>query len=418
MRRQDSWGTGYKYVSSLYQRQNNGEGVSIPNFSDLLESVELVSLIGYDIPDFTARKNAGELLPCTPFDRLGYSGSATGTWRWDWPENNYPYQWERCNGNYISKKMGWVPSLGTMTDYLSDHGDALVQSAAASIMGKSQDALTFVYEFGKTMNMVRTVGLRMRRLIEDPDLCKIRDAWLEGRYGWRPLVYDLIGFHEAVGRVLECRTRWTQMVGLQETNSRMVYADEGLDYIGAKCEESYTYFDSWHCSYRGFVAADIELPAFRINPTLTAWEIIPYSFVVDWFVGVSTALNAIEFSMRNTGYVASNGHLLTISRTGERDPITSWRAPGWEKAVPSITATSQCTCSWSHRQPRRLSIIPQLKTPSSWSQAIDTLALVTQGLPCRKKGRKGGMKALERTPKNLTPEQKRAVLSLFPDRVL
>jgi hypothetical protein len=230
--------------------------------------------------------------------------------------------------------------------------------------------------------MVKTVKDRLLDLYTNPKLSKFRDAWLEGRYGWRPLIGDLQTLYDMVVRVKESRTRWTNAVGLTEGSFDRSIVDHGVDSIGGYIRELYEYNDSWKCSHRGYVCADIELPTFRMNPLLTGWELIPLSFVFDWFVGIGTALDAMEFNMRKLQSVSASGHKLTVTRNCYRVPWDGWRNASATSlgGVFTVEAEGNCTVLWTKRQPRLVNFTPQWNVSLDWMKAIDMLALISQRL--------------------------------------
>jgi hypothetical protein len=128
-------------------------------------------------------------------------------------------------------------------------------------------------------------------------------------------------------------------------------------------------------SLRGSVVADIEVPAFQFNPLQAAWEIIPLSFVVDWFVNVGKTLNALSFSNLVKGYAASTGVKVHVERSYVTN-IVSLASPyisgGYEQ-----TASSEA--DYEMRQPRRLQLtVPQFMTRMNGFKALDLVLLVMQ----------------------------------------
>lgn len=128
-------------------------------------------------------------------------------------------------------------------------------------------------------------------------------AWLEYRYGWRPLILDtatLIKKADA-GLSSSLKVRYVGRSGQRnEFNysapfSTTIYGDTsvaGTSALNVKCRVSagVIYQVSNETESDGLarsLGTRVEdLPA-------TAWEIIPFSFVVDWFVGVGDWIQAV-----------------------------------------------------------------------------------------------------------------------------
>lgn len=135
--------------------------------------------------------------------------------------------------------------------------------------------------------------------------------WLAYRYGWLPLISDAYGTAKAIFdslqrppvKVINARTMWTSP---PSTKTRPMSLESSLDYTGTSGVPDSEWFQ-WRLSrsgtqvYRvstGFVfeytrdAIDTSLlnSLGLMNPAKLAWELVPYSFIVDWFVNVSDVL--------------------------------------------------------------------------------------------------------------------------------
>jgi len=165
---------------------------------------------------------------------------------------------------------------------------------------------------------------------------RVHKTWLEYKYGWMPLLMDVKGAAEFfaqqhVGR--PPRFVVTKRERVQETFTRtdMIDAFGGLpktdDIYTCKCD-----FDvriSYWCELSSPHLAEMQQLGMT-NPALVAWELVPYSFVFDWFIQVGdwlTALTAQQgVTIRRVLYSTSEDldYRNTASATLRSDATYDW----------------------------------------------------------------------------------------------
>lgn len=100
------------------------------------------------------------------------------------------------------------------------------------------------------------------------------------------------------------------------------------------------------CSYYHFEdELDRVTSSLRFNPLTTAWELIPFSFVVDWFVGVGDWLVNQTASLTRLG--ANALFCVTVRRQGSYDLVYNPGAlvlPPWENTVTFTDTWGDNTC--------------------------------------------------------------------------
>lgn len=118
-------------------------------------------------------------------------------------------------------------------------------------------------------------------------------TWLSYQYGWRPLMSTLYG-----------------LVELQRNRAKTMR----IKATSAKKDTRYT-VDSWngivltstiHNSSRSQIVCDVMVDSTilndvsrltTLNPAAIAWELVPYSFVVDWFLDIGRYLEELETAL-------------------------------------------------------------------------------------------------------------------------
>lgn len=128
------------------------------------------------------------------------------------------------------------------------------------------------------------------------------DLWLELQYGWKPLLQDIYGSTELLAR-------------LHGPDYRPIrFASKAADEFSVKPTWigqwglNGTYFDC--IAYQRvkeevqvIVEADEDSQLLQLlantgatNPANLAWELLPYSFVIDWFIPIGNWLEQLEYA--------------------------------------------------------------------------------------------------------------------------
>ena len=110
-----------------------------------------------------------------------------------------------------------------------------------------------------------------------------------------------------------------------------------------------------------------------INPALIAWERVPYSFVVDWFVPVSSWLNSLTAA---SGYDFIAGCYSETVRAVDHTASVVWPYPNWR--LSNTEAWKWRKAGHFTRQIYRASPVPGLyfKSPFSVKHVANALALL------------------------------------------
>lgn len=137
----------------------------------------------------------------------------------------------------------------------------------------------------------------------------LKDKWLEARYAWSPLLQDLYGSLEA----LQARDNSTYRRYIITSTGKAAgkFATQGENspsggtlYVGGETSlSSFRVLSRTEMEFECRVRLDAALTVSEYrrlqdvgvtDPQSTAWELLPWSFVCDWFVGVGDYLSAVN----------------------------------------------------------------------------------------------------------------------------
>lgn len=201
---------------------------------------------------------------------------------------------------------------------------------------------------------------------------------LEFQYGVRPLLQDVYGSLEALAEAnhggaksypFEVKKR--RVIG-QDNELPVVVGDLPGDYLPAQVQTS-THVEVtvalWYSINDSAVKTTSELGL--TNPATVLWELVPFSFVVDWFLPIGDYLNALD------------AHLGLVYRGGR---ATTWRKvfTSYSGCKSRFNGTSSLSGSYEMRTMNRavfdnspIPSPPSLKNPVSMERALNAVSLLT-----------------------------------------
>jgi hypothetical protein len=261
---------------------------------------------GVDTPQFNRKKAQGVILPFNTYSsvkqeivasegNVDLQGGPTWFTGYTWKTNTTCALSSANHGE-------WQPTLADLERWRTTISrDALLQ-AAVSKLSAEFDALTFLAELGELKTLVRKslwdlITILRQELSRAEKFRKVANKgpgwWLEYRYGIRPLISDI----KAINAIVRGERPSYRTI---RKNARSAAAfDEHIPSGAANSILTWT-GDLHHrvsVSVKAMAIADMVKPDFKFNLFSTAWELVPYSFLIDWLVNIGAAIDALTMKV-------------------------------------------------------------------------------------------------------------------------
>jgi hypothetical protein len=190
----------------------------------------------------------------------------------------------------------------------------MIASKAALIAKAARDVRR-----GKFKRASKTLGVTLsqrkhKRLRKRDRLDQFSDNWLEYSYGWAPLIGDI---YQASKLISDGFNYGDDIVEFRKTLFDERVHDKNNIWWSSSVGKSKASDVSGTSLYRKTLKVRYKVtdPDFRVrdalgltNPALVAWEVIPFSFVVDWFIPVGDFLRDLTLFQGLTfhsGYIST-----------------------------------------------------------------------------------------------------------------
>lgn len=222
-----------------------------------------------------------------------------------------------------------------------------------------------------------------KRIKTDADIDRLlANGVLAVQYGIRPLISDVIGAAElyAQKQCAEVVNTFKSTVNLKVDDRRSGTYVNAYGY-GTQMRSmivSGTVRVTIGCTFEkgSEVVHTLKQLGFS-NPLLLAWELLPWSFVIDWFIPFGNYLSSIDATLGlefKDGYTSVRTSLACTTDQGAstRAGYGSFQAFGASQKL-DIEQSFVRTVQTGFVSPR----LPQFKNPLSWEHAVNGIALLT-----------------------------------------
>jgi hypothetical protein len=219
-------------------------------------------------------------------------------------------------------------------------------------------------------------------------ITSLPNAWLTTRYGIAPSLMDIAGSVEAISNADKGKfdryiaTNHSRRFKVESVVSPFLYNYIGT-YYAMPVKRHTTEFRKHEVSVR--IDATIDESFYLTlqdvgltNPLLTGWEVLPYSFVLDWFIGVGDFLSAIN--AWNTGYKFKSGSCTRYYDLEKREYAEPLNVSGYTNTVLEAPTQPSHKLTGFTRTPYYTAPVPSIvmkRDPLNFERMWDSVFLLS-----------------------------------------
>lgn len=196
-------------------------------------------------------------------------------------------------------------------DLIATTAKRLADSFLALKKGDVVAAARLATGFAKPSRRVRQNFRKQYKV--DPDKAA-SNAWLELQYGWKPLLQDIYDAAEFAAQraTNEVKSKATASVKREIVETSVPFQGGQVQQYNGLYDRKVSLIVKMQCRFIPTDDASHNLVQLGLtNPFLLAWELLPYSFVVDWFLPIGTWLSLQDATV---GLVFLDGGSVTVQK--------------------------------------------------------------------------------------------------------
>jgi len=207
------------------------------------------------------------------------------------------------------------------------------------------------------------------------------NGWLSYQYGWQPLLQDVYGSAEWLASK---QSREIRGVERSKLTRKFKLSEVELNPLADVTNEQTARYDSslvvWFAT-TGVELADVKEAGFT-NPALLAWELLPYSFVVDWFIPIGDYISSLDATLGLTFEKGAFTYFLdSVSRSSGYAENRVIYGYGYYPGRHNVLAKGNSKTVYCIREPITVfpsPVLPSFKNPLSFSHATSAISLLIQ----------------------------------------
>lgn len=274
-------------------------------------------------------------------------------------------------------------SFNAAQAYAERHQTANLVANTAQTLAKSIRSL----RKGDILGAARALGVKPSRKVRKSSKVSVTTdnisrRWLELEYGWKPLLQDVHGAAEALAKSNNNVqfTRVTKVQSAEAHDDRTVKqslntGDTGFDKTRYKTDDKLVIRYGVKFSQQSPVT-DLQKMGLT-NPALLAWELLPFSFVADWFVPIGSFLSSLDATL---GLRFESGYktvFRTINTEMTSEAMVNYRTGGY---LSRYEHASSKLIEWDRTVLSDFpsAVLPVMKNPFSVTHAANAIALLHQ----------------------------------------
>lgn len=225
---------------------------------------------------------------------------------------------------------------------------------------------------------------------------ELADLWLEYSFGWSPLISDTIAGAEALNRLLNEEIRYTTVRGSGSSEKGLVTTERatiagmpGSIFIQTqsvtKQRSRVHIYGAVRAQAQGPTFANAQaLAGFKIEEFVpTVWNLLPYSFLVDYFLNVGDVLEATFFDRSSITWASMS--TIQDSRTDTTGVLVCPATSGWGGGGSPGSASAINKVFQRAKTVDNLVPTLEISVPGSPAKWTNIAALVASGMDLQKR---------------------------------
>jgi hypothetical protein len=306
------------------------------------------------------------------------------------------YKWDGTTvpfsyfGGYTPTALLELEDVSALNALKQDVYNLAVTQAHANIDESEILALASMAESGKTVQSMLSIMGRLIRIAKAARKLEVKtimkelspkeaaNRWMELRYAVRPMVYDVNGILSALQKKREVARRTYRGWASDSLSHTDSVPDQGFFY---ECTVDVNRKIEYEVSAREGVLCDVtidELTIFGVDQLAESlWELIPFSFIVDWFANVGDTIAALTPDAgvkQRASWVTVRENITALNSSGQIRNNSSW-------------PTSTVTCGafeWGYKeQVLERFVDPSVSTWPQFKLRLDGFKLLDLGIIAR-----------------------------------
>jgi hypothetical protein len=208
----------------------------------------------------------------------------------------------------------------------------------------------------------------------------VSQAWLELQYGWKPLLSDVYGAAEQLAKQSN-RPIYQKVTARQTLTVPLSYRTKSLqgkatsETVRRGTAKATVIYSCVYVISSPNIAGAKEMGL--TNPALLAWELLPFSFVADWFMPIGGYLGTLDATL---GCTFSHGYK-SVFQSANSESYVSFNGIDNYSVMQNVFWSSRAEDVRYERT--TLSgfpspALPSFKNPASLLHAANAIALLTQ----------------------------------------
>lgn len=237
------------------------------------------------------------------------------------------------------------------------------------MLGHTSKKLQRLYKYARRAKKKQRYGMTVAEAEN-----AIGNAWLAYRYGWMPFLSSIYGVatyarHIASRRKLKARAKCVNVWSRSVAASGFVPPHQYTVSHSRRCEIGIIYriAQPWLFNTTRIVS---------LNPLAIAWELLPYSFVVDWFIDIGGYMQELEQSMF-LGLTFEQGYVTFTDKV----VVTGQFKGSWSNGTATINApfkTQKTRLGRTALTAPPRPALPSFDVHMGWQRMLSAAALLRQ----------------------------------------